>query len=158
MNVREFVLSSNVPLRLDGNPRSGQPEPTDPGVAVYFDFAGRSTVLACDRWASVAENLRAIVKHIDALRGQARWGVGSLEQAFAGYAALPAPGQHSRRPWRNVLDLTNRGDRPGNIDLADIEQRFRELARIHHPDRGGNPDTFSELVAARDDARQELGS
>ena len=33
LGARDFVLSSNLKLRNDGWPRSGQPEPADPGVA-----------------------------------------------------------------------------------------------------------------------------
>ena len=32
----EAVISTNLELRLDGLPRSGQAEPSDPGVAVYW--------------------------------------------------------------------------------------------------------------------------
>src|SRR5690242_7806014 len=32
----DLVISSNLELRLDGMPRSGQREPADPGVAVYW--------------------------------------------------------------------------------------------------------------------------
>jgi hypothetical protein len=150
LGVRDVVISTNLALRLDGEPRSGQPEPQDPGVAVYFDLGKRATVLACDKWDRVADNLRAIVKHIDALRGQERWGVGSIEQAFAGYAALPAPGQHSRRPWRAVLEYPS--------SLEEAESRFRSLARVHHPDAGGDAAHFAELTEARDQARKELAA
>lgn len=157
LGVREFQLSTNIELRLDGYPRSGKPEPKDPGVAVYFALAKRPTVLACDKWDRLADNLRAIVKHIEALRGQDRWGVGSIEQAFAGYAALPAPGQHSRRHWRQVLDLPD-AVATHEIGRAGIESAFRDLAKTHHPDRGGDTAAFAELVQAKADALEELGS
>jgi hypothetical protein len=32
----------------------------------------------------------------------------------------------------------------------DVERAFRRLAGRHHPDRGGDPGTFTALVAARD--------
>src|SRR4051812_12020335 len=44
---RNAVLSTNVSLRLDGKPRSDE-EPSDPGAALYFQYRGRATVLACD--------------------------------------------------------------------------------------------------------------
>ena len=31
---------------------------------------------------------------------------------------------------------------------ADVKRAYRRLARQHHPDRGGDPDTFHEIVAA----------
>jgi hypothetical protein len=60
----------------------------DPGIAVYFTLGKKRVVLACDKWAAPQENIYAIAKHVEALRGQDRWGVGSIEQAFAGYMAL----------------------------------------------------------------------
>jgi hypothetical protein len=153
LGVLEFVLSTNIELRLDGAPRSGRPEPKDPGVAVYFDLGKRPTVLACDKWDRIPDNLRAIVKHIDAIRGQERWGVGSIEQAFAGYAALPAPGQHARRPWRVVLGW--RADEAG-ITRENVDAVYRQLARIHHPDNGGDRAAWDELQTAKADALEEF--
>jgi hypothetical protein len=46
---------------------------------------------ACDRWDSVADNVQAIRKTIEALRGIERWGTGDMVQrAFAGFVALPS--------------------------------------------------------------------
>jgi hypothetical protein len=153
LKVRAHVLSSNLILNKDGSPRSGQGEPADCGVAVYFELDGKPIALACDRWDRAADNVVAIAKHIEALRGQDRWGVGSIEQAFAGYAALPAPGQHARRPWRAVLDLAGVG-----VALEGAEKRYRELAKIHHPSVGGDPQAWDELQTAIADARRELGA
>src|SRR5687768_4658635 len=41
IGARNPVVSTNVETRLDGLPRSGQPEPTDPGVALYFNLGGK---------------------------------------------------------------------------------------------------------------------
>src|SRR4051812_21708674 len=79
MNARDVVISTNIELRNDGWPRSNQRKPDDCGVAVYFALNKQPRVLACDRWDSVEHNLWAIAKHIGALRGQDRWGVGTVE-------------------------------------------------------------------------------
>lgn len=152
LGVRSYLISSNLALRLDGEPRSGQAEPADPGVAVYFALANRPTVLACDRWDRVADNLRAIVKHIEAIRGQDRWGVGTIEQAFAGYAALPPPSgpdQPGERTWREVMGFGPRE----HIVLADIGIRYRALAK----ERAGDEAALRDLNVARDQARAEFG-
>ena len=65
---RDLVVSTNLALRIDGFPRSGQPEPTDPGAAVFFVRKGKRIALACDRYQTVRENLRAIGMHLEALR------------------------------------------------------------------------------------------
>ena len=146
---RQVVLSTNLELRLDGRPRADRTAPSDPGVALYFKLAGRDTVLACDKWDRVADNIGAIAKHIEALRGQDRWGVGTIEQAFAGYQALPAP--EGAKDWREVLGLT------GAVTLAQIDAAYRAKAHAAHPDKGGSTEAMARLNAARAAAKAALG-
>lgn len=147
LGVTTYLISTNLELRLDGNPRSGQPEPRDPGVAVYFTLKGRPIVLPCDRWDRVADNLRAVVKHIESIRGQERWGVGTVEQAFAGYAALPPPAED--RGWRAVLGFGPRE----HVTVTTLGIRYRSLAK----ERAGDEAALSELNVARDQAWAEFG-
>lgn len=154
MNVPDYhvVISSNVALRRDGLPYSNQRRPDDPGVAVYFRLKGKPHVLACDRWLSPEENLWAIAKHIDAMRGQERWGVGTLEQAFTGYMALPAPPDDTQ--WWLVLDVPE----TAGPDL--IRGRYRSLAQLHRPDlhQGGpTPPEWVRIQAAYEKAKAVRG-
>ncbi|MDE2022347.1 MAG: J domain-containing protein, partial [Patescibacteria group bacterium] len=151
LGARQALLSSNVELRLDGLPRSNQKEPDDPGVACYFTLNGRKTVLACDRWTRVADNIIAIAKHIEALRGQDRWGVGNLEQAFRGYQALED--FSAGVAWRRIL-----GIKDGEAVTRElVETRYREHARRLHPDLGGDDGVqMRQLNQAVADARKEL--
>lgn len=142
------ILSTNVETRLDGLPRSNQPEPSDSGAAVYFTLKGKPRCLACDTWDRVADNVAAIAQHIDALRRIDRYGVGTMEQAFAGYAALPA----QAASWFTVLEF----DTPPR-EWAVIELRYKSLARVHHPDAGGNTETMAKINTAYDTAREEFG-
>ncbi len=50
-------------------------KPDDRGVAVYFTHLRRSMCFTCDKWDQVEDNLYAIVKTIETLRGIERWGV-----------------------------------------------------------------------------------
>jgi hypothetical protein len=143
------LLSTNVEVRLDGLPRSGQSEPRDPGAAVYFQLKGQPRCLACDRWDRVADNIAAIAQHIDALRRIDRYGVGTLEQAFAGYAALPPQASHD---WRLVLGFAA----GAAVTRAMVEEAFRERARTAHPDAGGSHDSMARLTEARSAAQREL--
>ena len=136
------IVSSNVELRRDGLPYSNRRPPDDPGVAVYFKVGGEPRVLACDRWDLVEHNLRAIVKHIEAMRGMERWGVGTRDQAFAGYKALPAPG--AGRMWFEVLGFSSEA----NVDLDTARARYRHQARQLHPDTGGDQAAMAELNEA----------
>lgn len=157
-----LVLSTNLALRADGFPRSVQPEPADPGVAVYFTRKGQKLALACDAWKTVAQNLRAIGMHLAALRGQERWRVGSLDQAFAGYAALPEPNTSSSREWWQVLTLDlgglNQLKASGPlVQRAWLRDIYRELAKERHPDAGGTDAAFRELTLAVEQAKEALG-
>ena len=153
LGASAVLLSTNVELRLDGQPRSNRPPPADPGAAVYFKLKGHDRVLACDKWDRVPDNIAAIAGHIDAIRRQDRYGVGTLEQAFVGYAALPSPEMVGKRPWRSVLMV---GDGP--IGLETVEQVYRSFAKEAHADVGGNNERMVELNVAIDDARRELGA
>ncbi len=140
------ILSTNLELRIDGTPRANTREPRDTGVACYFRLRGRPVVLSCDRWDTVAGNIAAIASHIEALRGQERWGVGTLEQAFAGFLALPSPADVGDRLWW-AASL----DHPR--DLIAAEAAYKRLMMAAHPDRGGTQERAAELNCAIQAAR-----
>lgn len=144
----DCIISTNMPTRLDGWPYSGSREPDDPGVALYFRLKKQDRVLACDAWKRTADNLAAIAQHIDALRRIDRYGVGTLEQAFAGYTGLPAKGQ----TWRTTLGFT-----PDQAVTRDaVDDAFKARARTAHPDvQGGSHDAMASLTQAKAEAIKE---
>lgn len=147
LGAQRVVISSNLRIRDDGIPYAQQAKQLDdPGVAVYFQLKGKPRALACDRWTSAADNIAAIAGHIAAIRTVDRYGVGTIEQAFAGYTALPP----SADDWRSVFGLN------GGATIADVEAKFRALAILNHPDKGGDPSMMARINAARDAARKEL--
>lgn len=146
LGARGPILSSNIELRLDGQPRSGI-EPNDPGIAVYFTLKGKQLCMPCDKWDRVADNIAAIAAHIDAIRRIERYGVQSVEEAFAGFVALPPP-----LSWRQILGVAD------GADAKVCEAAYRALARQHHPDNGGSTVKMAELNQARDAMRQEIGA
>lgn len=150
IDARYGVISSNLETRLDGRPRSGQSEPDDPGVAVYFQLRGRSYCLPCDTYQRVADNIAAVAAHIEATRAIRRHGVATVEEMFSGFQALPSPAHE--RPWQQVLEL----HREPRITRAMIEASYRRLARERHPDIGGSDRMMAELNAARDAALREV--
>jgi hypothetical protein len=145
---RQVVLSTNIPLRNDGLPYASAKEPEDSGVAVYFQYKNKPMCFACDRYIYTKENIHAVAKTIEALRGIERWGASDMmERAFTGFMALP---EKASQPWREIL-----GSIPVTLDA--IESRFRELAKQHHSDiPGGNDEKMRELLSARDAAKLEL--
>jgi hypothetical protein len=54
--------------------------------------------------------------------------------------------------WRNALGFTLQQP----VTSEQVVDRFRELAKKHHPDTGGDHEHFVKLVAARDAALVEL--
>lgn len=148
---RSVVLSTNMELRNDGLPYASRRPPDDVGVAVYFvDSKGRRKCFACDRWNKIEDNLHAIKKTIEALRGIERWGSGEdMEAAFAGFAALP-PAPKSRA-WWDVLGIHPYS--PADV----ITQAYRTLVHKHHPDRGGSTAAMQEVNAAFEAAKKERG-
>lgn len=144
-----ITISSDVPLRADGFPRADRGEPQDPGIAVYFKFDGRDLSFACDSYKTTRDNLRALALTIEALRGIQRWGASDLmDRAFRGFAALP---ERATSPWKETLGFKT----DEKITVEKIETRFRDLVKKHHPDYGGNEETFRQIVEARSIGRRE---
>ena len=142
LGARNVIISSNLKLRQDGYPYAQQPRNADEGIAVYFSRKGRDMAFACDTFAKREDNMHAIAKTIDALRGIERWGSSDMmEQAFTGFTALPAPAQP--RWW---VDLGVPADAPSEV----VEKAYRQLRAVHHPDRGGDADSFRAVQAAWD--------
>jgi len=153
LGAKQYVLSSNVELRLDGLPRSGQAEPKDRGVALYFHLGNKPHCLPCDRYDRVADNIAAIAKHIEATRAIERYGVADMGEMFAGFVALPP--QSKKRSWRVVLSFP-----PGVTPTREaVEKNYRSRAKQFHPDTpGGSHEGMAELNQARDEALAEIGN
>lgn len=147
MGGRYPVLSSNLELRRDGLPYAQQREPHDAGVAVYFEWKGKQMVFACDRWDKAKDNVRAIEKTIEAMRGIERWGASDmLERALSAFEALPPPNGNSPKGWWEILGVAKTASKD------EINAAFRKKAGDCHPDKGGTNQAMSELNAARQTA------
>jgi hypothetical protein len=150
MGGTNVILSSNVPLRNDGMPRANMPEPCDAGIAVYFKRSGKDLVFACDKFRYTRENIYALGKTIEALRGIERWGGSEImDRAFSGFKALTAT---AGRDWWNVLEVNR------NCSRETIDSNFKRLLRDRHPDAGGSHDAMAELNAARQRALEEVSA
>jgi hypothetical protein len=142
LGVRQIVLSSNCSL--------GMQNADDPGVVAYGFYDTQQIAVPCDRWTTVAANVRAIAKTIEAMRGMERWGAKHMIKAmFQGFTAIRGPGP---KPWRETLGLQP----TASVNAEMVRARVRELAMLHHPDRGGDAALMAEINAAADAAIQEL--
>lgn len=148
--ARDVIVSSNVPLRRDGLPLAGMAEPRDPGVAVYWtDRQRRPRVMAFDGWRTTRENLRAIGRAVEHLRGLERIGATMQERAFSGFALLPTASDDDD-PWRRL------GLERGSTTRDQLVRRYRELVHRCHPDRGGDATEMALLNAAYERASREV--
>ena len=135
----DLVISTDIPTRLDGLPRSDR-SVADPGVAVYWRKGKDTRCMAIDRYDRVADNLAAIAATLEAMRAIERHGGAEiLDRAFTGFVALPAPEQ-----WWQVLGVAE------NATGEEIDAAWRRLAARHHPDRGGDNAQMARINAARD--------
>lgn len=138
----DLIMSSNLELRLDGIPRSGQRQPQDAGVAIFFKRSKQDMALACDVYTSVEDNLWALCRTLEALRQIERDGSPALiNRAFKGFAALPDP---DAREWWEELNIAK------TASNEEIRAAYIQLAKIHHPDAGGNAEMFSRIQKAYD--------
>ena len=156
VHEEDIIVSSNLRLRLDGQPYSQQPQPSDSGVAVYWREA-RSRAERCmaiDLYSKIEQNIAALARTIEAMRASERHGGAAIiERAFTGFTALPAPGAAGvHRPWHEVLDVSPL------CTLADAREAFMRLRSKHHPDKnnGAPSEAFVEVTRAWDEAVKEL--
>lgn len=146
LGARNVVISSNAQLLRNGEIAARQPRLHDTGVAVYFTIQGQQRCIPCDRWILLEENIQAVRKTIEALRGIERWGTpGIVAAAFQGFAALPA--NTDGLSWWRVLEVSP------DASEVEIEAAYRRLARQHHPDAGGNAEAFHRITDAYQQAK-----
>jgi hypothetical protein len=147
MGARYVVISTNIPLRRDGQPYAGARPVEDRGVAVYFQRHGKQMTFACDRWDRVGDNMRAISKTIEAMRGVERWGASDMmERAFSAFEALPPPSEAVQASCWDILGL-----QPG-ADQSAIKAAWRKRMKTAHPDQGGTREEFEQVQRAYEQA------
>lgn len=153
LGAGRLVVTSDVPLRIDGKPRADAREPADPGIAVWWVHraSGQVRTMACDAWETRRENLRAIGLALEGLRAIERSKSTSiLDRAMQSFnvPALPAG-----RPWFcDVLELAH-----WPASDAEITAAYRVRVKVVHPDQGGNAEKFYELNRAELAARAQIG-
>lgn len=155
VNRETIILSTDLRLRIDGQPRSDQAAPRDPGAAVYWNDpeTGAPRCIAIDIYSKVADNIAALAATIDAMRAIERHGGAVvLERAFTGFTALPGPiVAGMATPWWIVLELNTKTPTRDQIAAA-----YKRLASQHHPDKGGSTERMAEINKAREQALRDI--
>lgn len=137
LGARNIVIGCGLreqDIRRDGWPRASARDPEHPGVEVSFDTDHGRLVYAtdvCERWE---HNVRAIALGLEALRAVDRHGITRRGEQYAGFKALPAGGPSVAR----------------GLELIRRHGGVRQALIATHPDRGGDPDEFADVQAARE--------
>lgn len=156
MNGSDLVISSNVPIRQDGEcyASSAGKNYMDPGVAIYFKRKKEQIGIGCDCWDRVKDNLRALGLTIKAMRQIERCGASDiLDRAFTAFKALPPAMSISNPNWWDVLQVLE--DSP----TALVKKSYRSLATANHPDRdGGDAGAMARINEAWETFKAERGA
>lgn len=137
----------------------------DPAVAVYFDRAGKRYISKCSTWPHYLDNLRAAQLAIEyTYRIAESYGVdfgqekGHNQDLFDRlFVALEAPLDPNilllggGRDWWDVLGVSSTATK------AEIVNAYRALAKVHHPDTGGDAADFQRLRSAYEEGIRKLG-
>lgn len=135
---------------------------------ITFDRSSRRYVFRCARWKHPLDNLRAAQRSISLLyQALEEYGTTSSEQDlkkgqsdpfdqfFAGFEALPDDTVlmlgSGRANWWEILGVAQ------GAKKAEIISAYRALARVHHPDAGGNTDDFKRVRAAYEAGLKAVG-
>jgi len=145
-------------IRNDGRIRStarmrGQ------GIILTFTCKLGTLSYPCDTYDNWTQNLRAIVLFMENQRANARYGVGTTAQHYAGFKQLP-PGSNGQAievaEWPHVEAAMRWMCSLSGVTLlsvlpSDLETVYRQAAKQAHPDqRGGDGALMSKLNRARD--------
>lgn len=146
----ELIVSTNLRLRQDGGIYADDLRKLipDPGVAIYFKYKKKDISMCCDQYNRVWENIYALGKGVEALRGMERWGVSDfLERAFTGFAALPDSSIAVIDIWL-ILGLNIKPD-----SKQEVIDAYKTKVKECHPDvPGGSHEKFLQLQYAYEKA------
>jgi hypothetical protein len=145
-------------LRDGAGLRANSPQPAQPGVSLTIRSETGVRVFATDVCETWQHNLRSIALGLEALRAVSRYGITPRGEQYAGFLAI-----ESGRPTvmtveqaaEYVVASAGVGLRRPVLEraIADPEYRkqlYRQAAQQTHPDRGGDPETFTRLGEAMD--------
>ena len=138
-------------LRLDGLPRV-HAKGSHPGVILSFSSKVGPLRIACDRFLSWQDNIRAIALGLHDLRRLDRYGITKRGEQYRGWRALPEntadveirDRQHAAEILAGFAPFA-----PVEILTGRLTEAFRAAVRKTHPDFGGDAVRFNLVNEAR---------
>jgi hypothetical protein len=155
--VVQLAVVSERDLRQDGWVRSDA-RIQSPAVVVSLDSRYGPLRYATDEYDNWQDNVRAVALSMQALRAVDRYGVSKRGEQYRGWTALPT-GSRAIMGRDEAARLLAAGAR--EIDGAAwntntvrddpeaAKRAFRTVAKRHHPDVGGDPNTWDRIEEAR---------
>lgn len=143
----------NTMTKIDASSLKIEQDEFSGEVKVIFDRNGKRYTKTCSKWIDSRDNLRAIGLSIEYLyRAVEVYGVESkeefndlIDQVFIGLEAAPNDDAlllGFGNLWWNVLGVKS------DATKTDITNAYKSLAKIHHPDNGGDKEQFIKLRTA----------
>lgn len=143
-------------IRRDGNPYANA-KPASPMVRLSFEHRKAGPLrFACDRYSTWPENLRAIVKTLEALRAVDRYGATRANEQYRGWARLPeragapfASAEAAARFLYEAAGLEFQQEGAWTRGPRAVDALYRAAAGRHHPDKGGDTARMARVNEAR---------
>lgn len=133
----------------------------DPTASIIFDRNGRRYISTCNTYDNQKDNLRAaqlaieythrIADVYDVDFGESEH-EDLIDRLFLPFAATPDPNimMLPSGSWHEVLGV----DKDANAEA--IRNAYRALARDHHPDAGGDSETFKKIRSAYEEGMAQV--
>jgi hypothetical protein len=147
MGVDDFRISTAAPQRQRDNRPYKNANPEDPAFVVRWSMDGEQFAVACDHYQDLRDNVRSVGLYIKEKRKMNDRPIETGESEFAN-ARLPSADDDAIAGGgfvpHEVLDVAP------DADEAIVQGAARALLKRHHPDNGGDPETFKEVQKARE--------
>lgn len=143
LDAKQIVLQAAFrerDIRLDGLPRANA-YPEHPGLILAFDSRYGPLQYSTDEFRSWEDNLRAIALSLESLRRVDRYAVSKRGEQYRGWRALST--------GTDAADLISSREQAEDF-LAQWGGDWRRAVRECHPDAGGDPDVFRQVMKAKE--------
>jgi len=149
LGAENIIINSDKPVRRDGLPKAGRKEPKDTAMVAYFTLNHQQQCIPCDKWDRTQDNMQAIRKSVEAIRGVARWGADEfVDAAFSGFKALPEPAVAT--PWMAYFGFQR------TLSEADLKEAYVRKAKLIGPPTTENHEEHVTLNKMREETRTAI--